>query len=143
MLDWSALARSRRIVHYHQRGHGSSTGAADPADCTWPSLAGDLFAMADHVGGAEPVDWAGSSMGAATLLWAAVRRPERFRRLVLMTPPTVRDTRVASARAYRDGAGFVELQGNGMGGRGTCAFAARNPRRPADVGCSTPTYRRT
>lgn len=55
VLDWSAPARPRRIVRYPQRGHGSSGGAADPADDTWPSLAGDLLAMADHVDGAGPV----------------------------------------------------------------------------------------
>jgi pimeloyl-ACP methyl ester carboxylesterase len=108
--DWSRLS-GRRIVRYDQRGHGMSDGEADPTSYTWPSLADDLLAVADHVGGAGPVDWAGSSMGTASLLWAAGRRPERFRRLVLMIPPTVRDTRVASARAYRDGAALVERSG--------------------------------
>ncbi|WIM98486.1 alpha/beta hydrolase [Actinoplanes oblitus] len=107
LLDWSRLAGTRRIRRYHQRGHGLSPGEPDPELYTWPRLAGDLLALA----GDEPVDWAGSSMGTGTLLWAAARQPERFRRLVLMIPPTVRDGRVASRQAYESGAAGVEAKG--------------------------------
>ncbi|KUL26702.1 alpha/beta fold hydrolase [Actinoplanes awajinensis] len=111
LLDWSRLSGSRRIVRYHQRGHGLSPGEPDPELYTWPSLARDLLAVADRVAGDRPVDWAGSSLGTGALLWAAARRPERFGRLVLMSPPTVRDTRVAARRAYRSGANGVAARG--------------------------------
>jgi pimeloyl-ACP methyl ester carboxylesterase len=111
VLQWSRLARSRRILRYDQRAHGASGGEPDPSRYEWPSLAGDLLAMADHAGRGDAVDWAGSSMGAATLLWAASRRPRRFRRLVVLIPPTVRETRVTAARTYLAGAAMVESQG--------------------------------
>ncbi|BCJ45858.1 hydrolase [Actinoplanes ianthinogenes] len=110
-LDWSRLAGSHRIVRHHQRGHGLSPGEPDPDLYTWSSLADDLLTVADEVAGDGPADWAGSSMGTGTLLWAAARRPERFRRLVLMIPPTVRDGREASRRAYESGAAGVEVRG--------------------------------
>ncbi|GAA4600796.1 pimeloyl-ACP methyl ester carboxylesterase [Actinoplanes octamycinicus] len=106
LLDWSRITGARRIRRYHQRGHGLSPGAPDPELYTWSSLAGDLLAVA----GEGPVDWAGSSMGTGTLLWAAARKPDRFRRLVLMIPPTVRDGRVASRQAYLSGAAGVEAR---------------------------------
>ncbi|MFC7528553.1 alpha/beta fold hydrolase, partial [Actinoplanes sp. GCM10030250] len=114
VLDWSLLARTRRIVRYDQRGHGSSTGEPDPASYTWRALADDLLAVADSVAGDEPVDWAGSSLGTASLLWAATKRPDRFRRLILMIPPTVRDDRVAPARTYETAARLVEHRGKNL-----------------------------
>jgi pimeloyl-ACP methyl ester carboxylesterase len=111
LLDWSGITEARRIVRYHQRGHGLSPGTPDPDTYTWSRLAGDLLTVADEVAGDEPVDWAGSSMGTGTLLWAATVRPERFRRLVLMIPPTVRDGRTASKQAYLSGAAGVEAKG--------------------------------
>ncbi|AEV82978.1 hydrolase [Actinoplanes sp. SE50] len=111
LLDWSRITGSRRIVRYHQPGHGRSPGVPDPERYTWPRLADDLLAIADEVSPEQPVDWAGSSMGAGALLWAASRRPDRFRRLVLMIPPTARDTRETARQAYRSGAAGVQARG--------------------------------
>ncbi|MEV6302278.1 alpha/beta hydrolase [Actinoplanes sp. NPDC051861] len=111
VLDWSSLSRTRRIVRYDQRGHGSSTGSPEPESYAWPALGDDLLAVADRVAGPDPVDWAGSSMGTSSLLWAAVRRPSRFRRLVLMIPPTVREGRAAATENYRAAADVVEQRG--------------------------------
>jgi pimeloyl-ACP methyl ester carboxylesterase len=112
LYDWSALvAAGRRLVRYDARGHGQSTGRPEYADYTWQHLAGDLLALLDRVAGAEAVDVMGASMGCGTLLHAAVRRPERFRRLVLIIPPTAWETRHAVAAASREAADFVESHG--------------------------------
>lgn len=111
-FDWSHLARAgRRLVRYDARGHGRSTGRAVPEDWAWPHLADDLFALLDAVSPDEPVDAIGVSMGVGTLLHAVVRRPERFRRLALVIPPTAWGTRAAQGDTYRQTATLVEDHG--------------------------------
>ncbi|WP_055588390.1 alpha/beta fold hydrolase [Streptacidiphilus griseoplanus] len=112
LFDWAPLTASgRRLVRYDARGHGRSTGRPEPGDYRWPRLADDLFAVLDHLQPTGPVDVAGASMGTGTLLTAAVREPARFRRLVLMIPPTAWETRAAAAQGYLDGADAVERDG--------------------------------
>jgi pimeloyl-ACP methyl ester carboxylesterase len=123
IIDWAPLTATHRLVRYDARGHGHSTGEPDPAQYVWPRLADDLIALADEVRGGEPVDWMGQSMGTGTLLHAATRSPERFRRLVLMIPPTTGETRVAARKMYRDGADFVEQQGRDAWVAGMQQFA--------------------
>lgn len=111
-FDWSPVADAgRKLVRYDARGHGRSTGRADPADYTWSALADDLFALLDEVSPDEPVDAIGVSMGVGTLLHAAVRRPERFRRLALVIPPTAWATRPAQAAGTRRMAQLAEERG--------------------------------
>jgi 3-oxoadipate enol-lactonase len=111
-FDWTPVARAgRRLVRYDARGHGASTGRPDPRDWAWPRLADDLFALLDVVSPGEPVDAIGVSMGVGTLLHAAVRRPERFRRLVLVIPPTAWATRAAQGDMYRQMASVAERNG--------------------------------
>src|SRR5437763_6760252 len=114
LQDWSALTRRR--VRYDARGHGTSTGRPVAEDYTWPNLADDLLAVADLIRDGRPVDWIGGSMGCGSLLWAATRAPERFRRLVLEIPPTTRETRIAAATMYRAGADPVERAGKAAWG---------------------------
>ena len=112
LTDWSAVvAAGRRLVRYDARGHGQSTGRPQYTDYTWSYLVGDLFAIVDHVAGPEPVDVMGASMGCGTLLHAAVRRAERFRRLVLVIPPTAWETRPGVAKANSTTADIVERRG--------------------------------
>jgi len=112
LTDWSPIVASgRRLVRYDARGHGRSTGRPRYTDYTWPYLAGDLLAVLDHTAGPEPADAMGASMGCGTLLYAAIRRPERFRRLVLVIPPTGWETRPAVAKANRTAADIVERRG--------------------------------
>ncbi|NHT17804.1 alpha/beta fold hydrolase [Cellulomonas sp. IC4_254] len=111
VFDWSPLAERHRVVRYDARGHGASTGSPDPASYAWPALADDLLALLDAVSPDAPVDAVGASMGTATILWAATRRPERFRRLVLTIPPTAWATRAAQADGYEQGALAVERLG--------------------------------
>ena len=110
-LDLGRALRDHRILRYDARGHGRSTGRADVASYAWPALAGDLLALLDHVSPDTAVHGVGTSMGAATLLHAAVRAPERFASLTLVVPPTAWETRRERAEAYRANAELVETDG--------------------------------
>jgi len=112
MFDWSPVARAGfRLVRYDARGHGASTGTRDPGDYTWASLGDDLLALLDQVAPGQQVAGMGSSMGTATLLFAALKEPDRFSRLVLTSAPTAWETRRAQADVYLQLADLVEAQG--------------------------------
>lgn len=110
-VDLARGLRRHRVLRYDARGHGASTGGGDPAAYTWPRLAEDLLDLLDHVGPDEPVHGVGPSMGAGTLLHAAVRQPHRFASLTLVIPPTAWETRRAQSAAYVDGADLVAREG--------------------------------
>jgi pimeloyl-ACP methyl ester carboxylesterase len=61
-------------------------------------------------------------MGTGTLLWAAVRRPARFRRLVLTIPPTTGETRSAAAGMYESWAHAIEAHGKAKWAEGMAQF---------------------
>lgn len=112
LLDWEALAHSRRLVRYDARGHGGSETTLDADDYRWPELARDLWALADAFD--EPTAALGGlSMGCATALHAAAAVPERVEALVLVAPPTAWETRARQARIYRTLAGVIERVGLG------------------------------
>ncbi|WP_244305488.1 alpha/beta fold hydrolase [Kitasatospora cheerisanensis] len=98
LFDWTPLTATHRLTRYDARGHGRSTGRAVPADYGYPALAEDLLALCDHLSPDEPVTALGASMGAATVLWAALARPERFSRLVLAIPAVAWEARAPAAR---------------------------------------------
>lgn len=111
-FGWQPVADAgRTLVRYDARGHGMSTGRAEPDDYRWSTLAADLLALVDRLSPDVAVDAIGVSMGVGTLLHAATRRPERFRRLVLALPPTAWSTRTAQREVYRSGARFIEQRG--------------------------------
>lgn len=109
----SALEPTHRVVAYDARGHGLSTGRPEPSDYTWASLGDDLLALIDHVSPDEPVDAIGASMGCGTILHAVAKRPDRFRRLVLVIPPTAWSRRIANAEANRAAADIIDTYGIG------------------------------
>jgi 3-oxoadipate enol-lactonase len=113
IFDWSPVAgRGRRLLRYDARGHGrSSVLHPTPDDFTWPRLAEDLLDLLAVTSPGEPVDAVGVSMGVGTLLHAAVRQPERFRRLALVIPPTAWATRTAQCGMYLQMAELLEAQG--------------------------------
>jgi 3-oxoadipate enol-lactonase len=74
-----------RVVAYDARGHGRSAPAPDPDAYGYDVLASDLLAVLDDRGFDRAV-LAGASMGAHTLLWLALNRPERVAGVVAITP---------------------------------------------------------
>lgn len=110
-LDLGRGLSGTRLLRYDARGHGRSTGRAEPADYEWPRLADDLLRLLDRYFPGEQVHGVGPSMGTATLLHAAVREPDRFSSLTLLVPPTAWATRVAKGDDYRAAAQVIEQQG--------------------------------
>lgn len=112
-FDWSPVASpGRQWVRYDARGHGRSTGREVAEDYAWTTLATDLLRLANYIAGPEQaIDALGVSMGCGTLLHAAVQRPERFRRLVLVIPPTAWSTRLATQKHCRAAARIVDEHG--------------------------------
>jgi len=89
-----SLERSgHRVISFDARGHGRSTPAPQADAYTYDDLGLDLLAVLDQAG-VERAVLAGASMGAHTLLWLALRHPERVAGLVVITPayePDVND----------------------------------------------------
>ncbi|MGC0318609.1 alpha/beta fold hydrolase [Kitasatospora acidiphila] len=111
-LDWSPIAAAGlRLVEYDARGHGESTGRPVEADYAYPALADDLRALCDHLAPGDRVHAIGSSMGAATVLHAALAEPERFDRLVLAMPGVAWQAREGRREGLRAAARSVEQQG--------------------------------
>ena len=122
VMGSKALQRSgHRVIAYDARGHGASVPAPDPGLYTYEELGRDLVAVLDGLG-IERAVLAGASMGAHTLLWLALARPERVAGLVVITPaydPESNDDpqRLARWDALSDGLrsggieGFLAAQG--------------------------------
>ena len=122
VMGSSALQRSgHRVVAYDARGHGRSAPAAEPGAYGYEQLGLDLEAVLDAAGVQRAI-LAGASMGAHTLLWLALNRPERVAGLVVITPAfdpaTADDPRRlahwdALAAGLRDGGidGFLQAYG--------------------------------
>lgn len=86
VMGSSALERSgHRVLAYDARGHGVSSPARTPDAYRYEDLGADLEAVLDHAGARRAV-LAGASMGAHTLLWLALNRPDRVAGLVIITP---------------------------------------------------------
>lgn len=110
-LDLSVAAAGHRVIRYDARGHGESSGDADPRSYSWWHLAKDLQALLDVESPNAPVHGVGQSMGSGTLIHAALVRPERFASLVLGIPPTAWQSRIAQRSVYRSNADTVERHG--------------------------------
>lgn len=74
------------------RGHGASAAPETPWD--YAALAGELRAVADHVGASRAL---GVSMGAGALLRLLVETPDRFERVVLFLPAVLDRRRTDAA----------------------------------------------
>jgi pimeloyl-ACP methyl ester carboxylesterase len=86
VMGSTALQRSgHRVIAYDARGHGASSPAPAPDQYGYEELGRDLEGVLDGLG-IERAVLAGASMGAHTLLWLALQRPERVAGLVLITP---------------------------------------------------------
>ena len=86
--QWAAqlahLRPGRRAVALDARGHGRS-GPPTDADYSIPSLAADVWAVADALG-LERVVLVGHSMGGTVAIACAAARPERTAGLLLVDP---------------------------------------------------------
>ncbi|NUT48732.1 MAG: alpha/beta hydrolase [Saccharothrix sp.] len=109
LLDFDALAAGRRLLTFDQRGHGHSTGRPVPDDYTFENVTRDLLGLVDAAGVDEPMDFIGSSLGAAMALHGALAAPERFGCLVLVIPPVAWD--IEARRWYDDTADAIEQLG--------------------------------
>ena len=86
VMGSTALVRSgHRVIAYDARGHGHSSPAPAPGAYGYDALGADLIAVLDAAGVPRAV-LAGASMGAHTLLWLALRHPERVAGLIVVTP---------------------------------------------------------
>ncbi|MFW0788181.1 alpha/beta fold hydrolase [Gordonia sp. CPCC 205333] len=110
-FDWRSISKQHRLIRYDARGHGHSSGGLTPVEYTWPELAADLLALLDVVADSEQVDAIGTSMGTSSIVYAALAQPDRFRRLVLTTPPTIWATRPAANQARLASAKLLEDKG--------------------------------
>lgn len=132
-LDFTADIDGVRAARYDAPGHGESpvpsVGDAMPADFSWPRLAEVLEGVMDSIfpsgdtgetssstadsttAPTQHVVGIGQSMGAATLLTAAARNPERFAGLVLIIPPTIWEVRGDQAEQYVRFAELIEQHG--------------------------------
>lgn len=52
--DGDPFAETARVVRYHARGHGLSSRASSPDECTWEALGDDMLALARLKRGALP-----------------------------------------------------------------------------------------
>jgi len=77
----AALRDDLRLIRHDIRGSGESRNGADAGNC-FEQYADDLVAVLDALGVDDAMLW-GMAWGARVALVAAVRHPERFRRLVL------------------------------------------------------------
>jgi pimeloyl-ACP methyl ester carboxylesterase len=113
VFDWSPVrSGGKPLIRFDARGHGASSGDSDAERYRWPALAEDLLAVVDAaVPDASAIDVIAESTGCGTLLWAASLAPERFRRLVLVIPPTIREVRAEQAEIYLASAQLIELRG--------------------------------
>ncbi|RXF69257.1 alpha/beta fold hydrolase [Hansschlegelia zhihuaiae] len=72
----------RRVIAIDNRGHGASEKLYDPAFYGSDLMAGDAFALLDHLD-IERADVMGYSMGARVTVLMAIKRPQRVRSAIL------------------------------------------------------------
>jgi pimeloyl-ACP methyl ester carboxylesterase len=112
VFDWTPVVDAgERLVRIDSRGHGDSSGGGTDEQYRWPGLAEDLIAVADAVSPGRPLDALGESTGCGVLVHAAIAAPDRFRRLVLVVPPTMGEARAEQAELYRGAAELIDLRG--------------------------------
>jgi pimeloyl-ACP methyl ester carboxylesterase len=116
VMGSTALARSgHRVISYDARGHGPSAPAPAAQAYGYDLLGADLEAVMDGFG-LERAVLAGASMGAHTLLWMALCKPERVGGLVVITPAYESATNDDPARLARWDALAAGLRTGGVEG---------------------------
>ena len=111
-IDWQPIADAgNRLITFDARGHGLSSGGANPNEYEWSELAKDLVAFIREVAPGQTVTGIGISMGTATIIHAVLVAPELFGRLVLAAVQTAWETRRSQSETYRLMAELVEAKG--------------------------------
>jgi pimeloyl-ACP methyl ester carboxylesterase len=135
--DWEnvfpRLATRYRVIAYDARGHGKSGRAASYAV---EALADDLLRVIDTVA-AQPAIVIGHSMGGATALVAAAKRPDAIRALVVEEPVVENWDRDWRAQYYADVRAALDKSGEPQAFRRAIAslpLPARGPRGERTVG---------
>lgn len=107
----AACADRRRAVAVDLRGHGNSKAPSD-GDYSVEGCATDVLAVFDALG-IESAVLVGHSYGAFVVIEAAVRQPDRVRRLVLVDPPGDFTTVSAQMREEQIVPYLASLDGDG------------------------------
>ncbi len=133
VMGSNALPRSgHRVIAYDARGHGRSGPAPAASDYGYAALGQDLEAVLDAAGVDRAV-LAGASMGAHTLLWLALNRPERVSGLVVVTPAFDPATADESGRLAHWDALAAGLREGGVDGFLAAYGEPRVPERMRDA----------
>jgi 2-succinyl-6-hydroxy-2,4-cyclohexadiene-1-carboxylate synthase len=107
------LARERPVLALDLPGHGESDTERDSSGYTLDRVLDDLIGVLDDHGAAA-ADWVGYSMGGRIALAAALRAPDRVRKLVLESgSPGIRSEDARARRRRQDDllARRIESQG--------------------------------
>lgn len=96
------LAERRRVIAVELQGHGHTRDVDRPL--RWESLGDDVAALVEVLDLGQ-ADLLGYSLGADVVLRAAIRHPDRVRRLVVVSAPHRRDAWYPGVRAGFDGMG--------------------------------------
>jgi proline iminopeptidase len=90
---WDAIAKTRNVILYDQRGVGRSSPIAPGQSCNLRDQIEDLEALRAHIG-AEQMDLLGHSWGGYLVMAYAARYPQHIRRLLVVdsAAPKVSDT---------------------------------------------------
>ena len=103
------------IITYTARGHGDNTGwettaETDLGQFSWPRLATDMIEIANSQNISRFIA-AGSSMGSATSLYAAIQEPTKVAGVILLRPPTAWKSRKERAKYIASSAKKCEESG--------------------------------
>ncbi len=82
-----SLAKTRRVIAVEMQGHGRTSDTDRPMSFT--TLGDDIAALLDHLD-IPKADLVGHSFGGTSAIRAAIQKPERVRRLVVISSPYAR-----------------------------------------------------
>ena len=87
MQEWvKQLAKTRRVIAVEMQGHGHTADTDRPL--SFATLGDDIAALLDHLK-IPKADVIGHSFGGATAIRAAIQHPDKVRRLVVISSPSV------------------------------------------------------
>ena len=82
-----SLAKTRRVIAVEMQGHGRTSDTDRPMSFT--TLGADIAALLDHLD-IPKADLVGHSFGGTSAIRAAIQKPERVRRLAVISSPYAR-----------------------------------------------------